>query len=140
MLGTSWKSTENSVLSGECFTLSTVFIRFVEPEISVGLRVCCDASEVTLFVGSLCRKQKELKFATWKSLSKILPSKCERSVYCSNRLYRLCRTRDISVVNKVFNTFRQVNGSFDSKHLVYPTCASFVDRKSRYCSLLLFCV
>ena len=92
MLGASWKSTENSVFQRECFTLSTVFIRFVEPEISVGLRVCRDASEVALFVGSSCRKQKQLKFATWKSLSKILPSKCKCSVYCFNGLYRLCRT------------------------------------------------
>ena len=63
MLGISWKFTENSVLYKECFTLSTVFIRFVEPEISVGLRVCRDASEVDLFVGSSYRKQKQLKFA-----------------------------------------------------------------------------
>ena len=102
MLGASWKSTENSVFQRECFTLSTVFIRFVEPEISVSLRVCCDASEVALFVGSSCGKQKQLKFATWKSLSKILPSNCECSVYCFNGLYRLCRTRDISVVTQSF--------------------------------------
>ena len=43
---------------------------------------------------------------------------------------------------KVFDTFRRVNRSFDSKHLVlkFTTCAGFVDRESRYCSLLLFCV
>ena len=41
---------------------------------------------------------------------------------------------------KVFDTFRPVNRSFDSKHLVFTTCTGFVDRKSRYCSLLLFCV
>ena len=117
------------------------FKRFVEPEISVGLKVCRDASEVALFVGSSCRKQKQLKFATWKSLSKILPSKCECSVYCFNGLYRLCRTRDISVCDAKFSiTFRRVNGSFDSKHSVFTTCAGFVDRESRYCSLLLFCV
>ena len=33
-----------------------------------------------------------------------------------------------------------MNRSFDSKHLVFTTCAGFVDRESRYCSLLLFCV
>ena len=103
MLGTLWKSTENSVLKREYFTISTIFICFVEPKISVGLRVCCDASKVALFVGSSYRKQKQLKFATWKSLSKILPSKCECSVYCFNRLYRLCRTRDISVVMQSFS-------------------------------------
>ena len=39
-------------------------MRFVEPEISVGLRVCRDASEVDLFVVSSYRKQKQLKFAS----------------------------------------------------------------------------
>ena len=104
MLGASWKTTDNSVLYRKCFTLSTVFIRFVEPEISlsVGLRVCRDASEVALFVVSSHRKPKQLKFATWKSLSKILPSRRECSVYCFNRLYRLCRTRDMSVVTQSF--------------------------------------
>ena len=57
ILGASWKCIENYVLQQECFTLSTVFIRFVEPEISVGLRVSRDASEtmnaeVPLFVSS----------------------------------------------------------------------------------------
>ena len=33
-----------------------------------------------------------------------------------------------------------MNRSFDSKHLVFTTCTAFVDRESRYCSLLLFCV
>ena len=47
-------------------------------------------------------------------------------------IYQLCR--------KVFDTFRQVNRNFDSKHLVFTTCAGFVDRESGYCSLLLFCV
>ena len=42
--------------------------------------------------------------------------------------------------HKVFNTFRRVNGSIDSKHSVFTACASFIDRESRYCSLLLFCV
>ena len=41
----------------EWFIVSTVFIRFTEPEISVGLRVCRDANEtrnaeVALFVGN----------------------------------------------------------------------------------------
>ena len=33
-----------------------------------------------------------------------------------------------------------MNRSFDSKHLVFTTRASFVDHESRYCPLLLFCV
>ena len=101
--------------------------------------MCRHASEVALFVGSSYRKQKQLKFAMWKSLLKILPSKCECSVYCFNGLYKLCRTRDMSAV-VTQSTFRQVNRSFDSKHLVFTTCAGFIDRESRYCSLLLFCV
>ena len=101
MLGASWKSTENSVFQRECFTLSTVFIGFVEPEISVVLRVCRDASEVALFVGSSCRKQTT-EICNVEIFIKILPSKCECSVYHFNGLYRLCRTRDKSVVKQSF--------------------------------------
>ena len=138
MRGSSWKSTKNSVLQKECFTLSTVFIRFVEPEITVGLRVCRDASEVDLFVGSSYRKQKQLKFANGNLYKK----------FCLRSASVLCTVSTIFIgfvepeINqlwgKVFDTFRQLNRSFDSKHLVFTTCAGFVDRESRYCSLLLF--
>ena len=36
---------------------------------------------------------------------------------------------------KVFNTFRRVNWSFDSKHLIFTTCADFIDHESCYCSV-----
>ena len=62
------------------------------------LYTLCRTRDISWFI----KKQKQLKFATWKSLSKILPLKFECSVYCFNHLYRLFRTRDISVVTQSF--------------------------------------
>ena len=107
---------------------------------SVGLRVCRDASEVDLFVGSSYRKRKQLKFASGNLYKKF----CLRSVsvLCTvSTVFIGFVEREINQLwGKVFDTCRQVNRSFDSKHLVFTTCAGFVDCESRYCSLLLFCV
>ena len=39
---------------------------------------------------------------------------------------------------KVFDTFRRVNRSFDSQHLVFTTCAGFIDRR-KVAIVLCYC-
>ena len=102
--------------------------------------MCRDASQVDLFVGSSYRKQKQLKFANGNLYKKF----CLRSasVLCtvSTVFIGFVEPEINQLWGKVFDAFRQVNRSFDSKHLVFTTCAGFIDRESHYCSLLLFCV